>query len=142
MTMRKILISVDGSEHSDQAARFAADFAKEHGPVEIHLVNVEPKPIPWQTRGMEPEAIHAHLKSLCHQTMTSAHDILKAAGVPCHTHAKIGDVAEEVVALADKLGCDSIVIGTRGLGAVSGLALGSITRKVLHLSQVPVICVK
>jgi len=140
--MRKILLSVDGSEHSDRAAQFVANFVKEHGPAEIHLVNVEPKPVPYQTRGMEEEAIHAHLKSLCLQTMKSAQDILKSAGVPCHTHAKIGETADEVVALADKLGCDAIVIGTRGLGAVSGIALGSVTRKVLHLTHLPVICVK
>lgn len=140
--MRKLLIAIDGSMHSDNAVRFAVGFVKEHGPAELHLVNVEPKPIAWQTRGMEPEAIHAHLTSLSHQTMKSAQEILKAAGVLGHTHTRIGEIAEEMVALGDKLGCDTIVIGTRGLGAISGLALGSVTRKVLHLAQVPVICVK
>ncbi len=140
--MRKLLIAVDGSKHSDQAVQFAAHFVAEHGPAEIHLVNVEPTPVVWQTRGMEPEAIHAHLTSLSHQTMKSAQETLKAAGVPCHVHTRIGNVAEELVALADKLECDSIVIGTRGLGAISGLALGSVTRKVLHLTHLPVICIK
>jgi nucleotide-binding universal stress UspA family protein len=41
--------------------------------------------------------------------------------------------------LADELGCDTIVMGTRGLG---GLALGSITRQVLHLANKPVVCIK
>jgi nucleotide-binding universal stress UspA family protein len=140
--MRKVLVAVDGSEHSDQAARYVVDFVKQHGPVETHLANVEPEPIAWQTRGMEPEAIHAHLLARSHQTMKSAQEILKAAGVPCHAHAKIGDLAATLTALADSLGCDAIVIGTRGLGALSGIALGSVTRKVLHLSHLPVICVK
>jgi len=140
--MRKLLIAVDGSQHSDHAVLFAVNFVKEHGPVEIHLVNVEPKPVAWQTRGMEPEAIRAHLAALSHQTMKSAHDILKAADISSRMHARIGDVAEEVVSLAEKLGCDTIVLGTRGLGAISGFSLGSISRKVLHLSHLPVICVK
>ena len=140
--MRKLLVAIDASEHSDRAAHFAATFAKEHGPVEIHLVNVEPKPMTWLTRGMEEEAIHAQLISYGHQTMSSAQVILKEAGIPCHVHTKIGDVAEEIVALADKLKCDTIVMGTRGLGAISGLALGSITRKILHLAHLPVICIK
>ena len=140
--MRKLLIAVDGSQHSDRAAQFAADFTREHGPVEVHLVNVEPKPLAWQTRGVEPEAIRAHLADLAHHTMKSAHDILKAAGVPNRMHARIGEVAEEVVALADKLGCDTIVLGSRGLGAIAGFSLGSISRKILHLSHLPVICVK
>lgn len=140
--MRKLLVAIDGSEHSDQAARFAANFIKEHGGAEGHLVNVQPKPIEWQTRGIEPEAIHAHLVSIALQTMISAQDIFRAAGVPCHSHNSIGDVAVELVALANKLGCDAIVIGTRGLGAVAGLALGSVTRKLLHLAHLPVICIK
>ncbi len=140
--MRKLLIAVDGSQHSDHAVLFAVNFVKEHGPVEIHLINVEPKPVAWQTRGMEPEAIRAHLAALSHQTMRSAHDILKAADITCRMHARIGDVAEEVVAQAEKLGCDTIILGTRGLGAIAGFSLGSISRKVLHLSHLPVICVK
>ena len=140
--MRKLLIAVDGSQHSDHAVLFAVNFVKEHGPVEIHLVNVEPKPVAWQTRGMEPEAIRAHLAALSHQTMKSAHDLLKAVDIPNRMHARIGDVAEEVVALAEKLGCDTIVLGTRGLGAISRFSLGSISRKVLHLSHLPVVCVK
>ena len=77
--MRKLLVAVDGSQHSDHAVLFAVNFVKEHGPVEIHLINVEPKPVAWQTRGMEPESIRAHLATLSHETMRSAHDILKAA---------------------------------------------------------------
>lgn len=140
--MRKLLIAVDGSQHSDHAVLFAVDFVKAHGPVEIHLVNVEPKPVGWQTRGMEPEAIRAHLSTLSHETMKSAHDILKAADISSRLHARIGDVAEEIVALAEKLGCDTILVGTRGRGAIAGFSLGSISRKVLHLSHLPVICVK
>ena len=140
--MRKVLLPVDGSEHSDQATRYIVGFVKEHGPVEVHLANVEPEPVAWQTRGMENSAIDAHLTALAHRSMKSAQDILKKAGVPHHTHVKRGDVAQSLATLADKLGCDTIVIGTRGLGAVSGLALGSVTRKLLHLSRIPVICVK
>ncbi|MCJ9712965.1 universal stress protein, partial [Bordetella hinzii] len=38
--------------------------------------------------------------------------------------------------------CDRIVMGTRGLGAVGGLVLGSVAQKVIHLSPVPVTLVK
>ena len=140
--MRSLLVAVDGSEHSNNAVRFVANFVQQHGEVEIHLANVEPKPIPWQTHGMEPEAIHAHLTSFSHQKMKSAQEILKASEVQCHIHTRIGEVADELLALADKLGCDTIVVGTRGLGAVSGIALGSVTRKILHQTHLPVICVK
>ena len=140
--MRKLLVAVDGSQHSDHAVLFAVNFVKEHGPVEIHLINVEPKPVAWQTRGMEPESIRAHLATLSHETMRPAHDILKAADISCRMHARIGGVAGEVGTQAAKLGWDTIILGTRGLGAIAGFSLGSISRKVLHLSHLPVICVK
>jgi nucleotide-binding universal stress UspA family protein len=38
--------------------------------------------------------------------------------------------------------CDAIVMGTRGMGAVSGLVLGSVATKVIHLADVPVTLVK
>ena len=140
--MRKVLLAVDGSEHSDRAVHYIAEFTKDHGPVEIHVANVEPEPVAWQTHGMEEQAIEAHLTSRAHQSMKSAKEILKAAGLQHHTHVARGDVSQALLALADKLRCDTIVIGTRGLGAVSGIALGSVTRKVLHLTHLPVICVK
>lgn len=140
--MRKVLLAVDGSEHSDQAARYLVGFIKEHGPVEVHVANVEPEPIAWQTHGMEDKAIEAHLRALARQSTKSAKDILKAAGVPHHSHTGRGEVAPTLLSMADKLGCDTLVMGTRGLGAVSGIAMGSVTRKVLHLTQLPVICVK
>lgn len=140
--MRKVLLPVDGSEQSDRAVRWLADFIGERGPVEIHIANIEPEPVAWQTHGMEPEAIDAHLSAVGHHAVRSAQEILKAAGVAYHTHLARGDVAQSIVALADKLGCDTIAMGTHGLGAIAGLAMGSVTRKVLHLSRVPVVCVK
>lgn len=140
--MRKILLAVDGSEHSDRAARFIVGFVGEHGPVEIHLANVEPAPITWQTHGMEEKAIDAHLNAVARGKLKSARAVLDERGLPYHMHIRKGEVAETLVALADTLGCDAIVLGRRGLGAVSGIALGSVTTQVLHLSQLPVICIK
>ena len=140
--MRKVLLAVDGSEHSDQAAHYIVEFVKEHGPIDIHVANVEPEPIAWQTHGMEEKAIDAHLTARAHQSMKSAREILTAAGAPHHSHIGRGEVAQTLLTLADKLGCDAIVMGTRGLGAVSGIAMGSVTRKVLHLTRLPVVCVK
>lgn len=140
--MRKLLIAVDASEHSDRAVEYVISLNKEHGPLEVHVVNVEPAPIAWQTQGMETAAIHAHLLTVCHTSIQASIKALKAGGIHAQAHCKLGDVAEEIVKTAEELECDTIIIGTRGLGAISGLALGSVTRKVLYLTQVPVICVK
>ena len=140
--MRKVLLAVDGSEHSDQAARYVVEFVKEYGPLEVHLANVEPEPIGWQTLGIEDQAIQAHLTALGRRSVKSAQAILDTAGLPYHTHLRNGDAASMLVSLAKKMGCDTIVMGTRGLNAITGMALGSVTTKVLYLSKIPVICVK
>jgi len=51
-------------------------------------------------------------------------------------------VAETIAEFAVSCGCDQIVMGTRGMGSLEGLLLGSITTKVLHLVRVPVTLVK
>lgn len=140
--MRTILLAVDGSEHSDAAVRFVVDFCHAHGPTEVHLLSVEPLPEGWQTHGMEPEAIKAQLKVHCHAVQKSAQALLLGGGVAFTPHFREGKVAETIVEEAAALGCDTIVMGTRGLGAFSGITLGSVTRKVLHLTHLPVVCVK
>ena len=68
--------------------------------------------------------------------------MLDEAKVPYTAHVKVGHAAEVIVAMAESHQCDQIVMGTRGLGAAAGLWLGSVTRKTLHLSKVPVTVVK
>lgn len=140
--MRKVLLPVDGSASAFQAALYLIDFIQKHGPVEVHVVNVQPKPQEWQTHGMEKEAISDHLAVDAHLALKPILHVLNEKNIACQTHTKLGDPAETLVALADELGCDHIVMGTRGLGAISGIVLGSVTRKVLHLANVPVICIK
>jgi nucleotide-binding universal stress UspA family protein len=140
--MRSVLLPVDGSRHAFAAALYLIDFASLHGAPEVHVVNVEPPPVLWQTHGMESEAIQSHLAVQAHIAMNPVLNALNEAGVAHHSYVKVGDTAETIVALADELGCDTIVMGTRGMGGLAALALGSVTRKVLHLTKVPVVCIK
>lgn len=140
--MRNVLLPVDGSDSAFQAAMYVIDFVKKHGSLTIHLLNVQPKPLAWQIHGMDTETIDSHLSVQAHVALTAVQHLLHEEGVVYQTHIKLGDVGETVVALAEELGCDHIVMGTRGLGAVLGMVLGSVTRKVLHLANIPVVCVK
>jgi nucleotide-binding universal stress UspA family protein len=140
--MKKVLVAVDGSEHANAAVRFAARLHKECGGCEVHLLTAEPSPREWQTRGMEPEAIRSHLRFLANESSAGARAILDAQGVPHTTHFQLGDPAQAIVAEAERLGCDLVVMGTRGLGSLGGLLLGSVASKVLHLSRLPVTLVK
>ena len=140
--MRNVLLPVDGSDSAFQAAMYVMDFVKKHGSLTIHLFNVQPKPLAWLIHGVAPEVVDAHLSVQAHTALTAVQHLLHEEGVVYQTHIKFGDVGETVVALAEELGCDHIVMGTRGLGTILGMVLGSVTRKVLYLAKIPVVCVK
>src|SRR5690606_19693132 len=125
----------------------AVDFAASQGryaPVVLHLLNVEP---PLDDYGM----VGAHLSRQQHARMMKerAAAILKRAAqrarspqVECRMHTSVGDVATTIAATARRLKCDSIVMGTRGMGRLASLLLGSVASKVVHLARVPVTLVK
>jgi nucleotide-binding universal stress UspA family protein len=140
--MEKILIAVDGSEPAMRAVRFAAEVSKRSCPLEIHLLSVEPEPQDWQTRGVGSKAIGEHLRFLAHEASAAARALLDAEGVSHTSHVRLGDPAETIADTADELGCSHIIMGTRGLGKVAGLALGSVATGVLHRARVPVTLVK
>lgn len=140
--MRKVLLPVDGSEPAFEAVLHLIGRAREEGRPEVHVLAVEPQPLAWQTRGMASEAIGDHLTARAHLAMQPALHALNEAGIPNRAHVRFGDTAETIAALAEELGCDTIVMGTHGRSALAGLALGSVTSRVIHLAKTPVLCVK
>lgn len=72
----------------------------------------------------------------------AACQMLSAAGLPYELHVVSGDAAEAIAHCAREHQCELIVMGTRGMGAIAGLALGSVATKAIHLADVPVTLVK
>ena len=67
---------------------------------------------------------------------------LEQAAVPFTAHAEVGHLGETIAQRADDLGCDLIVMGAHGRGALADLLVGSTATKVIHLARVPVLLVK
>jgi nucleotide-binding universal stress UspA family protein len=143
--MLRILVPVDGSGASGRAVdHLVKSLALFKEPVEIHLLSVQP-PIPYGGRvgsviGHDRLAQYHQEEGLA--ALKPAMQKLDAARVKFHHHIGVGDAAETICRYADDKSCDQIVMGTRGMGSVSNLVLGSVATKVLHLSSVPVILVK
>lgn len=108
----------------------------------MHLINVQPAPVKWQTRGIGEKAIVAHARDHGHEATAKACALLKRAGIDFRLHLEMGEAAEVIAKFARKLKCDAIFMGTRGLGPVKGLVMGSVATKVLHLAAAPVTLVK
>jgi nucleotide-binding universal stress UspA family protein len=143
--MLKWLVPVDGSESSVRAvSHMLSKFEWFKQPIEIHLLNVQHL-MPYGNRvtsvlGHDTVAQYHHEEGLAALQPTRAK--LDAAGVKYVFHIGVGDAAETIVEYAKEKGCHQIVMGTRGLGSVSGLILGSVATKVIHLSDIPVLLVK
>lgn len=142
--MSRILVPLDGSSASDRAARYAVSKADGRGDTEIHLLHVQPALLPNDASVLaRPWLPGASLASddLDH-VFGAASRALEQAGIRYITHNVHGDAAQEIAFYTDSHGCDEIVMGTRGLGSIRNLLMGSVATKVLHLVKVPVTLVK
>ena len=74
--------------------------------------------------------------------LVNARKLLDDAKVKYAYHISVGEVGEVVAHFVNELKCDQVVMGTRGMGSVANMLLGSGATKVLHLVQVPVLLVK
>ena len=142
--MPKILVAVDGSENSARVVEYlAAKSAWYKEPVEVHLLNVQ---FPLAGVNVKLFISKDSLNEYYHDegvaALKQARETLDAAGIKYGHHISVGDPAEVITQYAETKGCDQILMGSRGLGAVSGLVLGSVATKVIHLAKVPVTLVK
>jgi nucleotide-binding universal stress UspA family protein len=142
--MRKVLMAVDSSEHALNAVRFAISLARENGPLSVHLVTAHEEPLlygeiaVYETRQKIADLQRQHGEAV----LAPAEALLREAGVTYAAEILTGPVAQSLADCAVGQGCDAIVMGSRGHGAVGSLMLGSVATKVLHLSKLPVLLVK
>ena len=143
--MKTILVAVDGSEQAQRALDEALKLYMTDS-MHIHLLTVcEPihvnevffKDTLSDMRQLEDE----HMAK-GREVVEAAAAKLKASGVSHDVHVEIGHPAQTIVDTAQKYHCELIVMGTRGLGAIRTLAVGSVANKVVHLAEVPVLLVK
>ena len=147
----KILVPVDGSDHAEKAVDLAADLAGKYGATLtlIHVMStIGSSRVPDELR--ELERIE-HVQVTEHDLLEGvARKIVERAGKgagehgikPQHIVIVAGDPAAEIVAYVEREGCDLIVMGSRGLGNIKGLLMGSVSHKVTHLAPCTCISVK
>lgn len=142
MGKHRILVPVDGSETCNRAVNHVISLCRKLGPADIHLINVEPAPVGWQTHAMVQETIEARLKEQGFAATAGARALLDEAGLKYQVHTETGPVGEIIARTAKELACDSIVMGTHGRSVVGKLVLGSVAAEVLHLVDIPLTLVK
>ncbi|MFL9815098.1 universal stress protein [Stutzerimonas sp. VN223-3] len=143
--MRTVLLAYDGSDNAKRALQYIIDFAADASKaLNVHVLNAQQEPVIYGefVTPSTVEELNNGLLAKSHHTLEEAATALQAAGVAHQTHAVLGNVAEQVNDAVKRLGCDTVVMGTRGLGSFTGMLLGSAANRVIHEVSVPVLLVK
>ena len=141
--MQKLLVAVDGSKVSDRVVRFAAGLKKTNKDSFITLISVSYSGLEIQKYSLvDPDFIN-ECNAQSQRAIEKALEILKEEGVkPDLIENRHGEPATVISRLAKEEGYSMIVMGSRGLSDIKGFLLGSISHKVLHLAECPVVIVK
>lgn len=121
--MKRILVAYDGGDPARKALDTAIDLAKTHD-ASISVVSVVPfhpgrAPMdPW-----EDATVHS-------QALEEARQILAERGLSADLLEPIGDPAATIERTANDGGYDTVVVGSRGLGALSRFLQGSVSGHV------------
>ncbi|OGA00803.1 MAG: hypothetical protein A2Z64_09080 [Betaproteobacteria bacterium RIFCSPLOWO2_02_67_12] len=141
----KVLLAVDGSEYSLDAARFLLehlDWASARPAVELVTVHPPVPRLPGMGKVVGKAQIERYYADEGAVQLAGAKKLLERAGLNYTARVLIGPIAETLVAHARSTRCDLILVGNRGMSAAASMLLGSVATKVLHLSAVPVLLVK
>lgn len=141
--MTKVLVPVDGSVNAQHAIDTVLKQLAEGRDLEVHLLNVQPQILSGHARMyLKKDVIDDYYQEEAAKALKPAQDRLDQAGIKYTTAHQVGNVAETIAKYVKANDCGLIIMGTRGLGSVSGMLLGSVATKVLHLVEVPVTLVK
>ncbi len=133
----KIVLAVDGSEHSRKAAEVARTLAVGMGS-SVVVLNVRETLV---TKVGAPEIDVTEAGEAMAEATAAA--IVDAGGQARSevVGGRAGHAAQVIAEVAEQEGASLIVMATRGHGEIAGLVVGSVTHKVLHLVDVPVLVV-
>ena len=142
----RILLATDGSEEAGLAASAAATLASRTGS-ELHVVHVgrllTHGPYPGIDVGPLPGAHQDELAMEARKLLDAEVKRIKSSGVEVtEAHLREGGADVEIVALAEEIGADLVVIGSRGRGAIPRVLMGGVSDSVARHAHCPVLVMR
>lgn len=130
----KLLLAVDGSDHSYEAVRSLRYLARAE---ELHLVHVLDVPSPAYPMMMPEvaqelyETVERNMRDDGTRLLDRIVSLLPFDSGPVTKHLVVGSPAEKIVTLAEQLRVGLILLGSRGLGPIKERLIGSVSHRVL-----------
>ena len=134
--INKIVVAYDGSEHAARAFELGLDMAA-HYSAKVHVLSVVR--IPEVPDDVETEAIIENASESYEKRFAPLKARSAKLGIESSFEVKVGHPAEQIVACADELGAQLIVLGHRGRSGISRWLLGSISKRVLSYAHCSVL---
>lgn len=141
--MKKILIATDGSDSGHEAVEFGLELAEEQG-AWAHVVHVTPTVdvMSYSNFGFIAPSLPHEFDERDYEPLERAVELATEKGMRIETKLLKGKPADEIVAYADSIDADLIVVGSRGHGVITTVLIGSVSRGVLRESRRPVLIVR
>jgi len=137
---QNILLAYDGSEHASRAAQIAGELCRQKNHPELWLLVVV-EPIPKDLGEPYVDKLIVKRTQEGEELIRKAKEII-GEGITINKVLLFASPAESIIEEAKIRKCDLIIMGTRGLGSLRGLLLGSQTHKVISMATCPVLVVK
>ena len=133
----RILLATDGSEDAVRAAGAASDLAQKSG-AGLHVVHV------WHdVRGFAHDFVKRELRRQGQEVLDGQVEKIRAGGGEvAEAHLRGGRTSNEVIALGKEIGAGLLIVGSRGLGTVQRILMGSQSEEIVHHAQVPVLVLR
>jgi nucleotide-binding universal stress UspA family protein len=137
--MKKILVGVDGSEEALRAVDLAAELARaQKASLKLAYV-IMPLAFPPNTYGTLLDAITVEEQREAERSLQQAEQRAKRTVDSVEVQTLRGSPAEVLAELAKAPDVQMIVVGTHGRGAVSRFLLGSVSNRLVHICERPVL---
>lgn len=140
--MKKIIVPVDFSKHSEYALETAAALAKKHQAELIVMHMLELSESIFSASSSERNEENAFMLMVANKKFETFLDKPYLEGIEVTQHIKYHKVLKEVAGVAKDINADLIVMGSRGHSDHDGIFTGSNTEKVVRYSETPVLVVK
>lgn len=145
---KNILLPTDGSSLSDKATARVMELARIHGGKVVAISVVQPFPfvtLAGDSGMVAPDAADYENKvqGAARDNVNKVAAAASAANVPFEGVVALSPSPyQEIVATAEKYGCDAIVMASHGRTGINKLFLGSETQKVLAHTELPVLVLR